>query len=185
VIPALAIDSPVQLSQVIPNTSPPTPGCPPPPPGSETFTVPNRGIATPEAAIPGLEQKAWIFGHSRWQNVPGLFGRLEDVNVGDTLYIDGADRHTGAAFAQLPFVVDALYLSDIESGGDLIFSARSEVSPPAPLVILQTSARESGANKSWLLNRDTVTAKARNAVVGNVDDPCKYLLLFVFARSSG
>jgi hypothetical protein len=52
-------------------------------------------------------------------------------------------------------------------------------------VILQTSARESGANKAWILNRQTVMAKARNIVAGDVDDPCKYLLLFVLARYSG
>jgi hypothetical protein len=155
VVPSLGIDAPVQPSYVVPDTSPPTPGCPPSPPGSETFTVPDRGIATPEAPIPGLEYKSWIFGHSRWLGVPGLFGRLEQLNVGEPLLIDGTDRVTGAAVREQRYVVDALYLSDIESGVDLVFSARSEASP---LVILQTSVRESGANKSWLLNRQHESA---------------------------
>jgi hypothetical protein len=179
VIPSLAIDEPVQPSQVVPDTSPPTPGCPPPPPGGETFTVPDRGIASPEAAIPGLENKTWVFGHSRWQNVPGVFGSLEAINVGDEVFIGGSDRVTGAPISQQRFIVDALYLSDIASGTNLV-----EAPAPTPVAILQTSAREDGANKSWLLDREAVMAKARNVVEGSLDDPCKYLLLFVFARAS-
>lgn len=183
-IPALGIDAAVQASQVILDTSPTTPGCPPTPPGQETFTVPEQGIATPVTAIAGLENKAWIFGHSRWLGAPGLFYRLQDINVGDALFIDGVDRTTGERLAGRRFVVDALYLTDIESGGRLVTADSAAEIPAKPLVILQTSVREDGAGKPWILDQQTVMAKSRNLVEGDLDDPCKYLLLFVFAQAS-
>lgn len=183
-IPALGIDAAVQASQVILDTSPTTPGCPPTPPGQETFTVPEQGIATPVAAIAGLENKAWIFGHSRWLGAPGLFYRLQDINVGDALFVDGVDRTTGERLVGRRFIVDGLYLTDIESGGRLVTADSAAEIPAKPLVILQTSVREDGAGKPWILDQQTVMAKSRNLVEGDLNDPCKYLLLFVFAQAS-
>lgn len=183
-IPALGIDVAVQASQVILDTSPPTPGCPPTPAGQETFTVPEQGIATPVAAIEGLENKAWIFGHSRWLGAPGVFYRLQDINVGDELFVDGVDRTTGERLAGRRFVVDGLYLTDIESGGRLVTAESAADIPARPVVILQTSVREDGAGKQWILDQQKTLAKSRNLVEGDLNDPCKYLLLFVFAQAS-
>lgn len=180
-IPSLGIDAAVQDSRVVPSSIyPPTPGCPVPPPEEETFTVPNQGIATPIEAIEGLENRAWIFGHSRWQNAPGLLYALQDINVGDEVFVEGTERTTGAAVARKRFVVDGIYLTDIYSGGDLVGGDM----PAKPTVILQTSVREDGGGKAWLLDQQKVMAKARNLVEGDVNDRCKYLLLFVFARAA-
>ena len=180
-IPSLGIDAAVQDSRVIPaSIYPPTPGCPAPRPDEETFTVPNHGIATPIEAIEGLENRSWIFGHSRWQNAPGLLYALQDINLGDEVFVEGTERTTGAAVARKRFVVDGIYLTDIYSGGDLVAGEM----PAKPTVILQTSVREDGGGKAWLLDQQKVTAKARNLVQGDVNDRCKYLLLFVFARAS-
>lgn len=183
-IPALGIDSEVQLSQVIPDTSSAPPGCPALPPGQETLTVPERGLATPEVAFEGLENKAWVFGHSRWQGEPGLLAALEDIAVGDELIVDGVDRQTGAPITRQRYVVEGLYLTDRESGGDLVTADGPGEIPSRPLVILQTSVRETGENRSWLLDPEKVLAKASNLIEGDVDDPCKYLLLFVIARAA-
>jgi len=183
-IPALGIDAPVQGSRVIPDTSTPPPGCPAPPEGQTTLTVPNEGIATPEESLDGLDNKAWIFGHSRWQNQPGVFGGLVDINVGDELLVDGMDRRTGEQVSRRRFVVNGLYLTDIDSGGKLVAAATPADIPPKPVVILQTSVREDGTGKGWLFDPQTVMAKSRSLVEGDVNDPCKYLLLFVFAVPS-
>lgn len=183
-IPALGIDSEVQLSQAIPDTSTVPPGCPAPPPGQQTLTVPERGLATPEVAFEGLENKAWVFGHSRWQGVPGVLGALEEINVGDELTVDGVDRQTGAPITGQRYVVEGLYLTDRESGGELVTADGPAEIPSRPLVILQTSVRETGENRSWILDQEKVLAKASNLIEGDVDDPCKYLLLFVIARAS-
>lgn len=183
-IPSLGIDSAVQTSQVIPDTSPPTPGCPPTPPGSTTFTVPDQGIATPVDGLEGLENKAWIFGHSRWLGQPGVLFSLQNINVGDELLVDGVDRATGARITRQRFVVSGLYLTDIDSGGKLVTAGSPAEIPAKPVVILQTSVREDGANRQWILDQQTVLAKSRNLIEGDMNDPCKYLLLFVFAQSS-
>jgi hypothetical protein len=183
VIPALHIDTPVQASYVAPDTSPPTPGCPAPPEGQETLTVPDQGVATPEAVIEGLDNKAWLFGHSRWLGQPGLFLTLQDLNPGDEVFLDGVERRTGAPVTRLRFVVEAFYLTDLDSGDRLVAARHASEIPSAPLVLLQTSAREDGANRPWILDRQRVTAKARNLIEGDVNDPCKYLLLFVVGRA--
>jgi hypothetical protein len=184
VIPALRIDSTVQLSQVVPDTSPPTPGCPAPPEGQETLSLPQQGIATPEVELEGMENKAWIFGHSRWLGQPGLFLSLQDLNRGDEVFIDGVERHTGASISHLRFVVDALYLTDLDSGTTLVEAKQPAEIPDRPTVLLQTSVREEGPNRPWILDRQTVTAKSRTLIEGDINDPCKYLLLFVVARAS-
>jgi len=183
-VPVLGIDAPVQGSQVIPDTSVPLPGCPAPPPGSTTLTVPNFGLATPDEALDGIENKAWIFGHSRWQSAPGIFLRLQDISVGDELFVDGVLRHTSEPVANRRFVVERLYIADIDSGATLVAAATPAEIPAEPLVILQTSIREDGYGKPWILDQQRVLAKSRSVVQGSLDDPCKYLLLFVFARAS-
>jgi len=183
-IPALGIDSEVQLSQAIPDTSTVPTGCPAPPPGQQTLTVPERGIATPEVAFEGLANKAWIFGHSRWQGVPGVLGALEDIDVGDELMVDGVDRQTGAPITGQRYVVEGIYLTDRESGGELVTADGPEEIPPRPLVILQTSVRETGENRPWLLDEEKLLMKATSLIEGDIADPCKYLLLFVIARAS-
>ena len=183
-IPSLQIDAPVQTSQVVPDTSTPAPGCPVPPPGQETFTVPDHGITTPADDLEGLENKAWIFGHSRWQNQPGVLFGLQDLRTGDEVFVDGVDRSTGATVTHRRFVVDGIYLTDIDSGGKLVTAAGPADIPATPEVILQTSVREDGANKQWLLDQRKVLAGARNLVEGDLNDPCKYLLLFVVGHSS-
>lgn len=183
-IPALGIDSEVQLSQAIPDTSVVPAGCPAPPAGQETLTVPERGLATPEVAFEGLENKAWVYGHSRWQGEPGLLAALEDIAVGDELLVDGVDRQTGASVTRQRYVVEGLYLADRESGGELVTADGPAEIPSRTLVILQTSVRETGENRPWILDQEKVLAKASNLIQGDVDDPCKYLLLFVIARAS-
>ncbi len=70
-----------------------------------------------------------------------------------------------------------VYSADLAGAGGRLFKAR-------PVVVLQTSARESGPNTQWLIDRQKVMAKSRLLIEGDVNDPCKYLLLFVFARAS-
>lgn len=181
-IASLGIDSEIQGSQVVLDTGAVTPGCPPTPPGQETFTVPSHGIATPVNAIEGFEHKIWIFGHSRWLGQAGLFLRLEDISVGDEVLLDGVDRRTGEQFTRRTFVVNGLYLTDIQSGGTLVNGLPNTAGQP--IVMLQTSVREDGANKQWILSQQKLTAKARNLVQGDINDPCKYLLLFVIAQAS-
>lgn len=183
-IPAVGIDSPVVRSRAIPDTSPVPAGCPAPPAGQETLTVPSQGIATPEQAFEGLEHKAWIYGHSRWQSAPGVFFVLKDLALGDELFIDGFDRQTGDKVSKQRFRVEGLYLTDKDSGGALVTAGSPAEIPSVPMVILQTSVRESGPNKQWIFDRATVLARATNLVEGNLDDPCKYLLLFVIARAA-
>ena len=183
-IPALDIDSEVSGSRTVPDTSTPPPGCPAPPAGQETLTVPAEGIATPEEALEGIENTAWIFGHSRWQSQPGLFHVLQDINIGDELLIDGVDRRTGEQVIRRRFVVEGIYLTDKGSGAELVIADDPAEIPAVPTVILQTSVREAGANKQWLLDREQVLSRATNLVEADLEDPCKYLLLFVIARAS-
>jgi hypothetical protein len=169
---------------VVPDRSTPPPGCPAPPRDQETLTVPAEGIATPEDKLAGLENTAWIFGHSRWQGVPGLFHLLQDIEIGDELVIDGVNRQTGEAVRRERFVVEGIYLADKDSGGELITAKGPAEIATKPTVALQTSVRETGANSEWLLDRARVLSRATNLVEGDLEDPCKYLLLFVIARAS-
>ena len=182
-IAALEIDTEVSRSQRIPDASVPPPGCDPPPAGQETLTVPADGIATPEEALAGLEHKAWIFGHSRWQAQPGLFHALQDIAIGDEILVDGVDRRTDEQLIRQRFVVEGIYLADKESGADLVTADVAAEIPATPTLILQTSVREAGRT-NWLLDRGSVLARAHNLVDGDLEDPCKYLLLFVIARAA-
>ena len=184
VIPSLQINTEVKTSQVVPNTSAPPPGCPARPEDKDTLTVPEQGIATPADGLEGLENKAWIFGHSRWQNRPGVFFSLQEISVGDELFVDGADRATGEPVSSLRFVVTGIYLTDTDSGEKLISAETPGEIPSRPVVILQTSVREQGSGKQWILNEQKLRGKSTNLVEGDINDPCKYLLLFVIAQPS-
>jgi hypothetical protein len=182
-IPVLGIDSVVQESTTIPYTYIPPPGCPArDTEETQTVTVPNQGIATPADNLEGLENRAWIFGHSRWLGVEGLFYGLQNLSPGDELFVDGFDRSSGEEISGKRFLVHELYLADTDSGEVLINAESPEDIPPEPEVVLQTSVREDGAGKSWILDQQTLLANATNTVEGDLDDPCKYLLLFVTAR---
>ena len=180
-IPALGIDSEVQAAPTVPYVYVPEPGCPPEPADSETVDVPTQGIATPQDSIEGLENKAWIFGHSRWSGVPGVFFSLQDVSLGDELFVDGIDRVSGQTVTGARFVVDGIYLADTDSGETFLSEENAVDIPSAPIVVLQTSVRERGADRPWILDRQALLNKATNLVQGDLDDPCKYLLLFVTA----
>ena len=180
VIPALGLDAEVQAAPTVPYVYVPNPGCPPGPQDAETVTVPDQGIATPADSIEGLENKTWIYGHSRWLGVPGLFLGLQDLDIGDELFVDGVDRVTGAVVAGERYVVDGFYLSDIDSGDTFLTAENASQIPPKPIVVLQTSVRER-ADRPWILDRELLLSKAENIVEGDMDDPCKYLLLFVTA----
>ncbi|GMU41180.1 MAG: hypothetical protein AMXMBFR23_20460 [Chloroflexota bacterium] len=179
-IPSVGIDAPVGESQVVPNDAPPPPGCDPAPPGQTTLTVPPQGIVTPVDSFDGLEGRAWLFGHSRWQGEPGLLFALADLRAGDELVVDGVDRQTGEAVLDQRYVVEGIYLADRDSGRALVTGEAAA----APSVILQTSVRESGEGRPWIFDREALTASASNLVEGDLDDPCKYLLLFVVARAA-
>lgn len=180
-IPSLGIDAEVQRSEIVPNTGSVPVGCPAHPPGGTTLTVPEAGIATPVEAFPGLEGTAWIYGHSRWQGVPGLFAALQSINVGDELFLDGITYEGDAVIEDQRFVVDGIYLADTDSGGALVTPSDPEARPRSARVVLQTSVRERGEGRAWILDRATIEARAETLVEGDVDDPCKYLLLFVVA----
>ena len=182
-IPSLKIDAPVGLSTEIPDTYPRAPGCPVPPPGATTLTVPNHGIVTPDKSFEGMESVAWIFGHSRWEGAPGLLFGLQDLNIGDEVFVEGVDRVTQAPIERRRFIVDGLYLTDLDSGGTLVTTEPART-PSQSVVMLQTSVREEGAGKPWILSQQKLLAKARNLIQGDMNDPCKYLLLFVSARPS-
>jgi len=179
-IPVLGIDAAVHPSQQIPDTSPMPPGCPAKPPGQTTLTVPSRGIATPEESFAGLERKSWIYGHSRWQGESGLLFGLQLLEIGDEVFIDGVDRESGAAVIGRRYVVEGLYLADTVSGGRLV---TTEQAVPTSQVILQTSVRERGDGKAWILDRAKLLQKSVNVIEGDIEDPCKYLLLFVVASA--
>jgi hypothetical protein len=180
VIPALGLDTEVQASPTVPYVYVPNPGCPPGPQDSETVTVPDQGIATPADSIEGLENKAWTYGHSRWLGVPGLFLGLQYLDIGDEVFVDGIDRATDEALAEERYVVDGFYLSDVDSGDSFLTATDASQIPPKPIVVLQTSVRER-ADRPWILDRELLLSKAENIVEGDLDDPCKYLLLFVTA----
>lgn len=182
-VPSLGIDSPVQLAQEVPYVDMPLPGCPAHPDDTSTLTVPNSGIATPDKLVEGLENKAWILGHSRFAGAAQTFFSLQDINLGDEIFVSGKDRATGVAIERKRFVVDGIYLTDTDSGEELL-NNDTGVIPPKPLVVLQTSVREDGPGKQWILSQPKLEAKAKNLIEGDVNDPCKYLLLFVFATAS-
>lgn len=177
-IPSLGIDAPVGESLVVPNDAPPPPGCDPAPPGQTTLTVPPEGIVTPVDSFEGFEGRVWIFGHSRGQGRPGLLSVLPDLRPGDEVVVDGVDRGTGELLLERRYIVAGVYLADRDSGHALVTGEAAS----APSVILQTSVRESGEGRPWIFDRASLMATAENLVEGDMDDPCKYLLLFVIAR---
>ncbi len=93
------------------------------------------------------------------------------------------DRRTGEQVIRQRFVVEGIYLTDKGSGAELVTADDPAEIPAVPTVVLQTSVREAGANKHWLLDREQVLSRSTNLVEGDLEDPCKYLLLFVIARA--
>jgi len=180
VIPSLKIDARVQPSQTIPYVDSPLPGCPGDTKNTETLVVPTSGVATPAKGEDGLENKAWIFGHSRYLGAPQTFFALQNINIGDDVIVDGTDRQTKARLTNQRFVINRIVITDADKGGELLGTDSIEQMPHIPQVILQTSVRESGAGKQWIFDRDRLTAKAQTVVDGDINSPCKYLLLFVF-----
>lgn len=183
-IPSLTIDTEVQTSRTIPYTYTPPPGCPARPQDTETLVVPAQGVSTPADNLEGLENVAWIFGHSRWLGAPGIFLSLQEMRLGDELFIDGVDRTSGEQLSNQRFVVEGIYLTDVDSGETLLNAESPGDIPKEPIVVLQTSVREDGAGKQWILSEEGVLANATNLVEGDLNDPCKYLLLFVIAQAS-
>jgi len=181
IIPSLNIDSSVQLSRRIPYVDNPPAGCPGNPDATETLTVPNVGIATPEDNLEGMENKSWIIGHSRWLGTPGILFTIQDLNKGDELFIEGTDRATGQKLERQRYVVDSIYLTDTKSGEPLVNAAGPQDIPRKPILMLQTSVREDGPGKQWILNQQKLMAKATTLIEGDINDPCKYLLLFITA----
>lgn len=180
VIPSLRIDSRVQPSETIPYVDRPLPGCPGDTKNTETLVVPTSGVATPAKGEEGLENKAWIFGHSRYLGAAQTFFALQNISIGDEVILDGTDRQTKARLTNQRFIINRIYITDTDSGGELLGHDSIDQMPHMPQVILQTSVRESGPGKQWIFDRERLTAKAKVQVEGDVNDPCKYLLLFVF-----
>ena len=73
-------------------------------------------------------------------------------------------------------------MTDTDSGEELLNAGVPADIPTKPLAILQTSVRERGVGKQWILDEPGLLAKTINLVEGDLDDPCKYLLLFVIAE---
>jgi hypothetical protein len=189
-IPSLSIDESVQPEQIVQGSAGHPPGCPPykheadfEAGGWTTVAVPQHGVATlDEATETVTENKAWVFGHSRWQGTPNTLFSLQDINIGDEVILDGVDRNTGEQYIGLHFKVTGIYIADVDSGADLLNAWSPDQIPMRPEVIMNTSARENGADKQWILDRNEVTAKATNVLDGDIDDPCKYLELWVIAE---
>lgn len=177
-IPSSGIDEVIQASEVVPSTSTVPVGCAAPAPGATTLSVPERGIATPAERIEGLEGTSWIFGHSRWLGAPGVFFALQHIEEGDEVLVDGVDRRSGRLLTGVRFVVASIYLADTDSGGALVYRDDPTASTR---IVMQTSVRERGDDRPWILDQATIEAKATVVVDGDLDDRCKYLLLFVVA----
>ncbi len=71
---------------------------------------------------------------------------------------------------------------DVDAASAFLRAQSPEQIPPRPILVLQTSARENGQGKEWILDRPTVLAKATNLVAGDLEDPCRYLSLWVVAE---
>jgi hypothetical protein len=165
-IPALAIDAPVGPAEVATDES-----------GVSTIAVPTSGIVSPNHLLGDHSvNNVWILGHSRWHKVPQLLYHLANLEPGDTIEVDGTDRASGRPLPQLTFEVDRLVLSDTETTADLVYGA----TPKTPRLIIQTSARQAW-DPNWILDRDTILAKADVDLAGEMDDLARYLLLLVSA----
>lgn len=137
--------------------------------------VSDHGGVTPDFKVLSMENKIWIFGHSSWQGVPQDLYRLQDINKGDEVVIDVQERETQKRYDNLKFTIQDLVLTDTDGGTDLLNSGEA---PIFPYLMMQTSVREDGVGKKWILNRDLLMSKARVLIEGDIDDPTKYLLLF-------
>lgn len=138
--------------------------------------VPNHGVVTPGPRILSMENKVWIMGHSSWQGVPQDMFSLQNINIGDEVILDVQDRESREPYNNVRFTIQDLVVTDISGGGKLLNNG--EEAPIFPYLMMQTSVRENGEGKKWILDRDLLMSKARIFIEGSIDDPSKYLLLF-------
>jgi hypothetical protein len=47
---------------------------------------------------------------------------------------------------------------------------------------MNTSARANGAGSPWILDRDKIVSRATDHFEGDINDPCKYLELWIIAE---
>lgn len=145
--------------------------------------VPEQGIATPNGSIGKTDtNNIWIYGHSRWMGIPQLLYSLKDINLGDLITIDG-QMIPQQKTSKLNFTVDKILLEDRESAIKEI----NDEKPNLPRLIIQTSVRENGTDstgnaKPWIFNRNAIEKKAQSKIEGEINDPSKYLFLFVIAQ---
>lgn len=145
--------------------------------GRYDVSVPNYGIATPPEGVDNLPNVSWIYGHSFYKG-RGIFASLDKLEPGDQIYLNGKIEDSGEKVNDVRFIVDHLYLADKESGGVLAVNLNNNTD--RPVLLIQTSVRENNSTK-WLFNRNEIMSRTINTVVGDLDDPKKYLLLFVGA----
>lgn len=150
----------------------------------------SKGVFTPKDNLLGLENKSWIFGHSSHQYVPGkhtpdLLYDLADLNIGDEIYIDGVDRENKFDLGRLRYVVSRIVLID-KSGALHVLGNPNGKIPNVPRLLIQTSVRQDKPGADWLppIPKEVLEKKAEVIVEGDIDDPAKYLLLFVMANLS-
>lgn len=145
---------------------------------SYDLSVPDFGIATPPEGIDNLPNVTWIYGHSSYKGEKGIFASLDRLEIGDPVYLDGRIEGSSQKFKGIRFLVDNFYLADKESGRKL--TAHINNTSEKPVLLMQTSVREDKSQK-WLFKKEDIISKTTNTIDGDVDDPDKYILLFVSA----
>lgn len=142
------------------------------------FIAPPEGIATANNVLGrGNNNTIWIYGHSRLNGIPQTFYGLQDLKPGEKIVIDGDDITRDRILEGLEFEVEDRVLGDMTSGEKLIFSGGTRY----PRVVLQTSVRESG-DKPWIFNRVKIENSTVSIIEDSVDNPSKYLLLFIVLK---
>lgn len=146
--------------------------------------VPNTGVATTNYdRLSNRINKISVFGHSAWKDTRGVLGKLENINLGDTVTIKATIPSRQKTYDQLDFVVDKILLADIESGRTFLLNE----TPDLPIIIIQTTVRENGLTeagvvKKWILDKDKIKGNTESIIEGDENDPEKYLLLFVIGK---
>lgn len=145
--------------------------------------VPEQGIATPNGSIGKTDiNNIWIYGHSRWKGAPQILYSLENINLGDLITIDGQIISQQKTL-RFDFAVEQILLEDRDSAVKEINGEKSDL----PRLIIQTSVRENGTDsagnaKPWIFNRNAIEKKTQSKIEGDINDPSKYLFLFVIAN---
>jgi len=145
---------------------------------SYRVSVPDVGIATPPPKIDNLPRVTWVYAHSFINGEKGTFVNLNHLSVGDQIFINGHDEEGRADVYNYTYEVGGFFLADKESGGKL--ASEFNKSEEGEILLLQTSVRENGSKK-WLIPKNEILGKAINVVEGDLEDPSRYLLLFVIA----